>query len=303
MARNGIREWTLAAALLCALPAPAQTGDQPGPGTRFRDCDECPEMVVVPAGTFIMGSPSSEKGRYEREGPTHPVTIARPFAVGVHEVTRDEYSRFVSASGHSAAGWSCLVYADPGWEERGGRDWRDPGFRQTPRDPVLCVSWEDAQAYASWLSVRTGNDYRLLSAAEWEYAARAGTSSRWYWGEDEAEQCRYANGADRSTRFGWRTGCDDGQPRTAPVGSYGANGFGLHDMLGNAFEWVRDCWNWSYAGAPDDGSAWEQGDCSYRVLRGSSWANTPKYLRAAHRGGERAGFRSDYAGFRVARAL
>ena len=302
MVRNGIRGGVLAAAFLCGLPAVAQTGSEHAPGDRFRDCDECPEMMVVPAGSFTMGSPLSEVERYEREGPAHLVTIAHAFAVGVYEVTRDEYSRFVSAAGHATGERSCRVYADPGWEERSGHDWQDPGFRQTSRDPALCVSWDDAQAYVAWLSARTGHDYRLLSAAEWEYAARGGTSSRWYW-ESESEQCGYANGADESTHFGWRTGCDDGQPRSAPAGSYGANAFGLHDTLGNAWEWVRDCWNWSYAGAPVDGSAWEEGDCSSRVIRGASWANTPKYLRAAHRGGVHAAFRSDYVGFRVARAL
>ena len=298
-----IRNLLAAATIAFAGTVVAQNAAGQTPGERWRDCDECPEMITIPAGTFTMGSPVHEEGRYDREGPAHPVMIARPFAIGVYEVTRDEYSRFVLATNHSSSDQSCLVNEGHHWEERAGRGWQDPNFHQSMRHPAVCISWDDATAYVSWLSGRTGVDYRLPSAAEWEYAARAGTSTPWYWGDNIEEQCRNANGADGATDFPWRTRCDDGYERTALVGLFQANAFGLYDMLGNAWEWVQDCFNWSYDGAPVTGSAWEYGDCSARVMRGASWANTPKYLRAAHRAGERATFRSDYTGFRVARTL
>ncbi len=264
----------------------------------FRDCPECPEMVVVPAGSYRMGSPSYEQGRQENEGPVHEVTIAAPFAIGVYEVTVAEFGRFVDETGYSA-GSSCRTY-DSGAD----RDWRNPGFRQSGRHPVACVSWNDAQAYAAWLSRKTGEEYRLPSESQWEYAARAGTSAARPWGEGESGQCRHANGADESAKenYPWVrvASCRDGHERTAPVGSFGANGWGLHDMLGNVWEWTEDCWNDSYAGAPSDGSAWEFGNCARRVLRGGSWTTI---LRAADRVWSTAGFRNFRYGFRVARTL
>ena len=292
---------TVTVALAGTAVAQNETGRTSG--ERWRDCDECPEIVAIPAGTFTMGSPASEAGRYDREGPAHRVTITRPFAIGVYEVTRDEYSRFVQATNHSSGDDSCVVHESHHWEERAGRNWRNLAFPQTPRHPAVCISWNDASAFVSWLSRRTRLDYRLPTAAEWEYAARAGTSTPWYWGDGTEEQCRYANGADEATDFPWRIRCNDGNATTSLVGSFRANAFGLHDMLGNAWEWVQDCFNWSYTGAPADGRAWEEGECSARVMRGASWASTSKYLRAAHRAGERVTFRSDYTGFRVARTL
>lgn len=292
-----------AATVALAGTAAAQDDGGRSTGDRWHDCDGCPEMVAIPAGTFSMGSPASEAGRYDREGPVHEVTISRPFAIGVYEVTRDEYSRFVHATSHSSGDDSCLVNEGDHWEERAGQDWLNLEFPQTLRHPVVCISWNDAAAYVAWLSQRTGMDYRLPSAAEWEYAARAGTSTPWYWGGSTEEQCNFANGADEATGFPWRIHCNDGHARTALVGSFQANAFDLHDMLGNAWEWVQDCFNWSYAGAPATGHAWEEGDCSARVMRGASWASTSNYLRAAHRAGERVTFRSDYTGFRVARTL
>ena len=288
---------------LFAHMAAAQNDAGRVPGDRWRDCDECPELVAIPVGTFTMGSPASEAGRYDREGPAHPVTIARPFAIGVYEVTRDEYSKFVRATNHSSGGESCLVNEDQDWEEVAGRSWLNLAFPQTVRHPAVCVSWNDATAYVRWLSEQAGMDYRLPSAAEWEYAARAGASTPWYWGDSTEAQCRNANGADEATDFPWRAGCNDGYAKTSLVGLFQANAFGLHDVLGNAWEWVQDCFNWSYVGAPADGSAWEEGDCSSRVMRGASWASTSTYLRAAHRAGERTTFRSDYTGFRIARML
>ncbi len=279
-----------------------EAGSRWADGETFRECPACPEMVVVPAGSFMMGSPSSEKGRYDFEGPVHSVTIAEPFAVGVYEVTRGEFARFVSATGHDPVS-SCWTWESGEWESRSGRNWRSPGFSQTDRDPVVCVSWDDARAYVAWLSEKTGEEYRLLSEAEWEYAARAGTTTRYSWGESASGQCRYADGPDGSTGFHWAAGCDDGYARTAPVGSFKANGWGLHDVHGNVWEWVEDCWNGSYAGAPSDGRAWGSGDCGRRVLRGGSWGDDPRYLRSANRGRYDTGARTDNYGFRVARTL
>ena len=241
------------------------------PGYRFRDCGGCPEMVVIPAGDFMMGSPTSEEGRHYNEGPAHHVRIARPFAVGVYKVTRGEFARFIGATGH-LMGDSCRTYEDGEWKERSGRDWRDPGYEQTDRHPVTCVSWADAQAYAGWLSDETGEGYRLLSESEWEYVARAGTVTARYWVGDERVQCRYANGGDeafkrRQAGWKWRiASCDDGHAWTSPVGSYRGNDFGLRDVLGNVWEWVEDCWNGGYHGAPRDGRVRVSGDCGLRVF-------------------------------------
>ena len=271
------------------------------PGATFRDCPTCPQMVVVPGGSYQMGSPSYEAGRDEDEGPVHRVTIGQAFAVGVYEVTRGEYGRFVSATGYEGES-GCWTWRGGKWEEEKGWSWRDPGYRQSEREPVVCVSWQDARAYVEWLSRQTGKAYRLLSEAEWEYVARAGTTTARYWGEGESGQCRYANGGDSS----WASdgaNCDDGHYRTAPVGSFRPNAFGLYDVSGNVWEWTQDCWNASYAGAPSNGQAWERGDCSRRVLRGGSWFNYPRLLRSANRGWNTAVNRPSYIGFRIARSV
>ena len=273
-----------------AREAEARRERERRPGTKFRDCPECPELVVVPSGSFMMGSPASEAGRDDDEGPVRRVTIAAPFAVGAREVTRGEFARFVSATGRSMGG-SCWTREDGEWENRSGRHWRSPGFRQGDDHPVVCVDWDDARAYVSWLSRETGQGYRLLSESEWEYVARSGTSTRYWWGD----------GIGRNRANCVR--CGSRWDRTAPVGSFSANGFGLHDVHGNVWEWVEDCWNGSYAGAPRDGSAWESGDCSARVLRGGSWVNGPGLLRSAIRGRDGTDDRGSYFGFRVARTL
>ena len=272
-----------------------------GVGRVFRDCEGCPELVVVPSGKFKMGSPASEKGRGKNEGPTHLVTIGYRFAVGVREVTRGEFGRFVSAT-NRVMGKSCWTWEGE-WRKGSGVGWRNPGFSQEDDHPVVCVSWNDAKAYVRWLSKQTGKRYRLLSEAEWEYVARAGTTTSRYWGPRSSDQCRHANGADASASFGKRVKCDDGYAQTAPVGSFEANGFGLRDVLGNVWEWVEDCWNPGYRGAPLNGGAWERGDCDRRVFRGGSWSNEPGVVRSAFRVRYRTGFRSNVLGFRVARAL
>ena len=260
----------------------------PETGEVFRECAGCPDMVVVPAGSFMMGSPDEEAGRYEDEGPQQRVTIHSRIAVGVYEVTFAEWET-CALSGGCRAHWP----GDAGWG-RGDR-------------PVVNVNWEDAQAYVQWLSTETGQQYRLLSEAEWEYVARAGTQTARHWGGSDSGQCQYANGADAAALAeypDWTTiSCNDGYIRTAPVGLFQPNGFGLYDVLGNVWEWTQDCWNASYSGAPTDGSAWSSGDCSLRVLRGGSWLSAPGNLRSAYRYGDSAESRDSVSGFRVARTL
>ncbi len=275
--------------------AAAGTADRPPEETfevfkTFRDCAFCPQMIVVPPGTFTMGSPESEEFRGAFEGPQHPVTIGAPFAVGVYEVTFAEWEACVRMGGCR------YTPADRRW----GRE----------RRPVLYVSWEDAQAYVSWLSGLTGERYRLLSEAEWEYVARAGTVTARHWGDGVSDLCRYANGAGGGgRRFRRASGivaegpCDDEYGGTAPVGSFAPNPFGLYDVLGNVAEWTQDCWNDSYVGAPTDGSARESGDCDRRVLRGGSWHIGGWFLRSANRSKNVPDVRDMYYGFRVARTL
>ena len=240
-------------------------------GRRFRDCNECPEMVVVPSGLFTMGSPHREKGR-DDEGPRHVVRIDYRFAVGVYEVTFAEWDACANAGG-------CDRYVpdDEGWG-RGNR-------------PVINVSWEDAQSYMRWLSARTGHNYGLLSESEWEYVAKTGTETAYSGGNHI--------GFTRANCRGCGSRWDS--EKTAPVGSFSANGWGVHDMHGNVWEWAEDCYNDSYVGAPSDGSAWEYRNCSKRVLRGGSWFDGPRYLRSANRVRYATGLRLNDLGFRVAR--
>jgi formylglycine-generating enzyme required for sulfatase activity len=289
---------------------------EPMPGTVFRDGEDCPEMVVIPAGEFTMGSPESEEGRSADEGPQHKVRIARPFALGRYELTVAEFSRFVAATGYKTEaernpGEGIAAWDDQKneWAWSQGKSWRDPGFVQGDNHPVVGVSWNDAIAHIKWLSEKTRKAYRLASEAEWEYAARAGTTTARFWGEDPNQASRYANVADRQLKakfpnWPWPVhDCDDGFAESAPVGSFEPNAFGLHDMIGNVWEWVQDCWNDSYKGAPADGRAWESGDCGRRVLRGGSWGGRPEDARAADRGRGGPGDRSLILGFRVARTL
>ena len=243
-------------------------------GWRFRDCANCPEMVVVPSGSFTMGSPGGESGRDDDEGSRHRVRIDYRLAVGVNEVTFAEWDACVSAGG-------CRGHRpkDKSWG-RGNR-------------PVMNVDWNDVQSYVRWLSNKTGKSYRLLSESEWEYVARAGTTTRYNWGNEI--------GHNRANCDGCGSRWDN--EKTAPVGSFRANAWGLHDVHGNVWEWVADCWNDSYTGAPADGSAWERGNCSRRVLRGGSWYFRPRSLRSANRIRYTTGSRYLNVGFRIARTL
>ena len=235
-------------------------------GETFEDCTDCPVMVVIPAGTFLMGSETGQEWDSD-ERPQHKVTIARPFALGKFEVTFDEYDSFALATKRELPG-------DQDWG-RGNR-------------PVINVSWKDAQAYVTWLSEKTGEAYRLPSEAEWEYAARAGTPTSFSFGQEiTPQQANYGKNVEKTT----------------PVDSYLPNDFGLHDMHGNVYEWVEDCWNKNYMGAPKDGSAWEKGECDTRVLRGGSLFSGSKEIRSAHRNKKFAVSDRKSYGFRVARVL
>jgi formylglycine-generating enzyme required for sulfatase activity len=230
-------------------------------------------MVVLPPGQFDMGAAPGERGRDGDEGPRHRVTISRPFAIGKYEVTFEEWDACV-------AGQGCRhVYGQSGW----GRG----------RRPAINLSWNDAKAYVRWLARVTGKAYRLPSEAEWEYAARAGTATARYWGQ--------SIGRNRANCDGCGSRWDNRM--TAPVGSFGANGFGLHDVLGNAWEWVADCYSSSYAAAPHDGSARIQQGCSKGVMRGGSWESSPRRLRAANRQNHGARDVDDDFGLRVVRNI
>lgn len=285
------------------------------PGRVFQDCPDCPRMVVIPAGEFTMGSPASEAGRDADEGPQHRVTIAKPFALGRNEVTVTEFRRFVEEAGYRTDAernkeWQgCRAWdvSDGKWEWRAGRDWRNPGFSQSGSGPAVCLSWNDARAYTEWLAKKTGQRYRLPSEAEWEYAARAGSTASRPWGDDPDLACQFANVADQTTHEGnsWsqKHNCNDGHWFPAPVGTFKPNRFGLFDMLGNVWEWTEDCWNAGYGGAPADGSARLTGNCSQRVGRGGSWGDFPRLVRSALRGWDSSGDRNYVDGFRLARTL
>lgn len=294
-----------------ALPASPQASNR-APSTFFKDCADCPEMVVIPAGRFVMGAAPGEEEHEElsdefrnRSQPQHEVHVAS-FSAGRFEVTRGQYRAFAEATGRSSDG--CFIWTEAGFEKDATKNWRNPGYVQDDSHPVACVSWNDASAYARWLSQKTGRDYRLLTEAEWEYAARAGTKTARFWDDAGNMSCGYANGADLTTQARvpgadkWPiANCSDRYAYTAPVGSYRANSFGLYDMLGNVWEWTRDCWNGNYSGAPTDGNAWAAGDCSQRVVRGGSWEDAPVGLRAAYRVGSPTVIRVYIRGFRVAR--
>lgn len=288
----------------------------PAAGVVFRDCADCPEMVVLPAGSFVMGSPDQETGRHEDEGPQRRVTFARPFAVGRLEVTRGQFAAFQADSGFQPRSGNCWYWNAELSKQANddlAKSWRNPGYSQDDSHPVVCVSWTDAKAYADWLSKKSGKPYRLLTEAEWEYAARAGTSSPWIWGTEANASCDQANIADLAFEGGVPPGkdkvwnsyadCDDGSAYTAKAGSRQPNAFGLHDMIGNAWEWTEDCWNASHAGAPADGRARLTGVCTYRVARGGSWFNNPRNARSAIRNRDASANRTGNLGFRLARTL
>ena len=304
-AGSGGASAVVAAAVL--VPAGGQSIDdlqKLAAGTIFRDCPDCPEMVVIPSGKFEMGLADYRKARRPNEGPSHEVTIPGTFAIGRHEVTWSQYARFVRETSR-ASGTGCDTYTAKRFKNNAQAGWNSPGFPQTENDPVVCVSWDDAKAYAEWLGVKTGHNYRLITEAEWEYAARAGTKGDRFWGENPADACRFANVADATGRgsLGLEApfDCRDRFAGTSPVASFQPNPFGVHDLFGNAEEWVLDCWSDTYRNAPNSGIANTVGDCDRRVIRGGSWFDGAEAIRATARRADETGTRTSARGFRIAR--
>jgi formylglycine-generating enzyme required for sulfatase activity len=280
----------LALILLLLLPAVADAqkrrdGAAAGAAREFRDCPDCPTMVLVPAGEFMMGSPPSERGRNPDEGPQRKVVFAQPFAAGKHEIT--------------FAQWDACV-AEAGCTHKPG----DNGWGRGKR-PVINVSWNDARQFVAWLAKKTGKPYRLLTEAEWEYAARGTTKA-------VDRQPPFSTGptinysqANFDANFVYGVGAKAGiyRQKTLDVGSLRANAFGLNDMHGNVWEWVEDCYKDSYAGAPTDGSAVTSRTCTLNILRGGAWNYYPQLLRSAYRYASAPGVRTENAGFRVALSM
>jgi formylglycine-generating enzyme required for sulfatase activity len=272
------------------------------PPTLFRDSlksgGQGPEMVRLPKGQFQMGSPPEELNGASNEGPQHSVVLQNAIALGRFEITRGEFERFAKETGYitdAEKGNSCSTVTT-----QRGRDWRSVSFDQDASHPVVCVSWNDSRAYADWLSEETGKRYRLPTEAEWEYAARAEKTTRYWWGDEVNE---------KGTIWANCNGCGDTEwdgSKTAPFGQFPANDFGLHDTSGNVWEWVQDCWHESYEGAPEDASPWletDSGDCNRRVVRGGSWTTRPRNVRSAYRTRHTADSRYDNVGFRLAQDI
>ncbi|HVH79905.1 MAG TPA: SUMF1/EgtB/PvdO family nonheme iron enzyme [Stellaceae bacterium] len=309
-----------------AAPAPSPTAPpqaaptvQPsaaaqGAPKTFRDCPNCPEMVVVPAGSFQMGTAPGENQRFgvpsveaARGEPQHEVTFAKPFALGKFDVTRAEFAAFVQAAAFRPRP-GCQTLAGNVWVPQPQATWEEPGFNQTDNDPVVCMNEIEIGAYLTWLKRKTGKDYRLPSEAEWEYAERAGATTAFYWGDNVKDACAHENVGDEAwgAKYGVKQTipCNDGFADLAPVGSFKPNAFGLYDMAGNIFVLTADCWNEGYAGAPNDGSAWMTGDCTRHVARKSAFGNPhPWMFRAANREAEGLLARRNRFGFRVALSL
>jgi len=285
-----VRAAAVCSAIAATLSFDVTLAADPAPGNTFRDCPACPEIMVVPAGEFVMGSTLEETGHLD-EKPQHTVRIAKPFGVGKFEVTFDQWDACTNAGRCPAA--------------------KDDDYGRG-KYPVINVTWRDADGYTKWLSETTGRTYRLLSEAEFEYAARAGTQTAWFWGDapdswGSRQACEYANTHDEAGKevhpmYVWsHHKCNDGYGENGPTGSYKPNAFGLHDMIGNVREWVADCFQSGYDGAPSDGSVRpHQGACEKRVVRGGTWLDGPSTSRSAYRYSEAENFSNYQLGFRVA---
>ncbi|PTV53657.1 MULTISPECIES: dihydropyoverdine dehydrogenase [Pseudomonas] len=276
---------------MAACPLLAQAASKT-PGEVFQDCKAgCPEMVVLPAGSFVMGTPDDEPGKQPDEGPQHTVTFAKPFAISRFQVTAGELDAYIKETG--------VVIKDG--DKRPGRlcQASKPRYQQGPRQPAVCVDYYDVQAYAQWLSKKTGHTYRMLSEAEREYAARAGSTGPFPFPFDEEGDYQISKHANTY-------GPKDGYSYTSPVGSYPPNAFGVYDMHGNVYEWVADCYHKDYVGAPSDGSAWMEADgglCQAAHMRGNDWGEAPIFSRSGNRNDRERTVRGDFLGFRVAREL
>jgi formylglycine-generating enzyme required for sulfatase activity len=290
-------------------------------GTTFKDCDDCPELVVIPAGQFTMGSPDAEPGRLDIEGPQRAVQIKSNFAVGRYAITRDQFEAFVKATARLYDD-GCYMESAGKWLLRPDLSFRSPGFPQDGRHPVVCVSWDDANAYIKWLSAKTGKPYRLLAEAEREYVTRAGTSSAYWWGNavrpdfanyekppqqpavDNSDPSKAKLASTTSTVSSTSQAGTGGAPKgTVPVHLFQPNPWGLFQVHGNVAEWIEDCWNRSYMGAPSDGAAVTTGDCDRHGLRGGGWSYRASDIRSAYRESARKENRYVHVGFRVARDL
>jgi formylglycine-generating enzyme required for sulfatase activity len=271
----------------------------------FQECTNCPVMLAVPAGRFVMGSPPGEPGRFDSEGPQHIVSV-KAFALGKFDVTTDEFLAFLKETDYQLK--PCNTILNMSWHSVGNGLAYSPDVTEPPRWPAVCLDWHDAQAYLAWINrrvraahpaiaYRASGPYRLPSEAEWEYAARAGTTTARWWGDEIGAGNANCNGCGSPYDYNVLSDVDSFRP----------NPFGLYGMLGNVWQWTADCWHPSYVGAPADGSVWQDGDCSKHVIRGGSWDNTPIFVRSAVRSGGLADGGeldySSYAGFRVARDL
>lgn len=272
------------------------------------DAAYAPRLVVIPAGEFTMGSPAVETGRDSSEAPRHRVRIGYPLAVGKYPVTVGQFATFVAETSH-VAGDQCQTFVNGKFDFVVGAGWRKPGFQQADDHPVVCLNWHDAHAYTAWLTKKTGHTYRLLSEAEYEYVARAGTTTAYWWGDDAARACEFVNGADLDAKaephfdYWVVNNCHDGQAFTAPVGSFPANPFGVHGIAGNSISWLEDCWTDSYNVASNDGSIHAEEHCLKPMVRGGAWSDQPANLRSALRGWNIHNIRFSMNGFRVARVL
>ena len=278
----------------------------------FQDCSTCPEMVMVSAGRFEMGATKEENMREQSperyiawESPLRIVSVPQPFSISVAEVTKEQFSAFMTDAQPTIEG--CDIAKGNEWDRRADKSWRDPGFAQGPHEPVVCVNWSDAKAYTQWLAKRTAKPYRLLTEAEWEYVARAGTQTARFWGDGREDACRYANVPDaahvKMTQNGQGTfACNDGYAYTSPAKSFQPNAFGVYDTIGNVWEWVEDCFHESYITAPSDTAAWQSDPaCTYHVARGGSWnPRLATQLRSAARGRVTTALRNSNLGFRLA---
>jgi formylglycine-generating enzyme required for sulfatase activity len=295
--------WGLAAAMLVC-------GGDTKLDREFSECPECPQMVGIPAGKFLMGSPAHEPGRFDSEGPQHVVTV-RAFALAKYPVTSEEFLNFLRATGYQPP--PCNPLLGLGWKSPGRGLAYSPAEAEPLRWPAVCLGWKDTQAYIDWinrraraahpeLAARKSGPYRLPSESEWEYAVRAGTNTARWWGDEIGKANANCNGCGSK----W----DD--KLLAPVDSFAPNPFGLYGTLGNGWQWTQDCWHPSYVGAPADGGAWMDAGangnvfCIKHAIRGGAWNNVPIFIRAAARIGAADGDDYDYStltGFRLARDL
>ena len=316
-----LRIWLMTTMAALAWLGAGPSANAQTPSKPFRDCPNCPQMVRIPAGSFTMGASLEEEARFGypeaqrgRAFPLRKVTLNRGFAVAAYPVTVAEFRFFVDETGYKTEDSCYTQHEVEGhfiYENVRGYSWRSPGFSQGDNHPVVCVSWYDAVAYADWLTKKTGHPYSLPNEAQYEYAARGGTTTSFFWGDDrDARACEYSNqpDLDQARALGnvptgpeYRFQCSDGYAWTSPVGTYKPNPFGLYDMFGNIWEWAADCWNDNLKGAPVDGSTWKAGDCDAHPSRGGSYGNAVFSTYAGVRAPRDADYVGHSWGFRVVR--